>query len=224
MGIVLVVVCLGAGLNLALWAALWRKVDNLPAAFLALTRRERANGEAHALTVLQEMAAGKVAAITLSLRSLEEQHIERNRNERAEAELRARVAERRASEAVPLLGTAAELARELRRTLDELRRTLDGLGELLTILGIAGEAARGPVTAVPDSGARRTDSAARETVPVGPGPREPEMLAPVGCATTAPPGEEGADDELTVVATRPAMRPPPQLDDAGTDQPEGRPT
>ena len=120
MGIVIVIVCLGAGLNLALWAVLFRKVDDLPAAFLALARRERAEGEARALTALQEMAAARVGAITLSLQSLEEQQIERNRDERAAAEVRARVAERRVAEMVPALGAATELVREARSLVDAL--------------------------------------------------------------------------------------------------------
>ena len=126
MGIVIVFVCLGAGLNLALWAVLWRKVDDLPAAFLALARRERAEGEARALTVLQEMAAARVGAITFSLRALEEQH-DRAQPRRARRGGAARPRGRAArAEAAPVLGAASELVRELRRTLDELRRTLEG--------------------------------------------------------------------------------------------------
>ena len=120
MGIVIAIVCLGAGLNLVLWAVLRRKIDELPAAFLALARRERAEGEARALTALQEMAAARVGAITLSLHALEEQQIERNRDERAAAEVRARVAERRAAEVVPPLGAASELVREARSLVDAL--------------------------------------------------------------------------------------------------------
>ncbi len=138
MGIVTWVVCIGAGVNLALWAVLWRKVDELPAVFLALARRERAEGEARALTVLQEMAAAKVGSIVLSLRSLEEQQIERNRDERAATELRARVAERRAAEVVPAVGVAAELVRELRSLVDVLlvrtALTRDAAGEQPTLL------------------------------------------------------------------------------------------
>jgi len=129
MGIVVVIVCLGAGLNLALWAVLWRKVDDLPAAFLALARRERAEGEARALAALQELAAGRVTSITLSLQSLEEQQIERNREERAAAEMRARVAERRALDAMPLLGTATDLLREARALVEALHEQLSAAEE-----------------------------------------------------------------------------------------------
>ena len=242
MGLVILFVCLGAALNLALWATLWRSVAGLPAAFLALARRERAEGEARALTVLEEMAARRVGAITSSLQALEEQQIERNRNEIAAAEVRARVAERRATDAAPVLGAASELVRELRRTLDELGRTLEGLGGLLSVVQVASDMAlaAAPATPMPDSGARRTggmggtQAAARETVPAGPASdrRTLETAPPPGCALSLiPPGEEDADDDCTLVATRPAIRPPPQLDDAGSgegrpgrpgDQPEGR--
>jgi small-conductance mechanosensitive channel len=120
MEIVIVIVCVGTGLNLALWGALCRRLDRLPAAFLARARRERREGEARALAVLQEEAAAKVGAITTSLRALEEQHEARSRDERAAAELRARVAERRAQEAAPALVPAVELVRELRAMIDRL--------------------------------------------------------------------------------------------------------
>jgi hypothetical protein len=240
MGLVILFVCLGAALNLALGAALWRSVAGLPAAFLALARRERAEGEARALTVLEEMAARRVGAITSSLQALEEQQIERNRNEIAAAEVRARVAERRATDTAPVLAAASELVRELRRTLDELGRTLEGLGGLLAVVQVASDMAHAaPATPMPDSGARKVageggaQAAARETVPAGPASdrRTLETAPPPGCALSPiPPGEED-DDDCTLVATRPAIRPPPQLDDAGSgegrpgrpgDQPEGR--
>ncbi len=149
MGLVILFVGAGAALNLALWVALWRKVDELPAAFLALARRERADAEARALTVLQEMAAARVTSITLSLQSLEEQHIERNRNERAEAEVRARVAERRAHDTGTALAPAGALVREL-------RATLDALGELpRRPPGLPGGARRRP-------GRRRAHGGARD--------------------------------------------------------------
>ena len=117
---VIAVVFLCAGLNLVLWGALYRKLAGLPGAFLAQARRERTEGEARAMAVLQETAAAKVGSITLSLRSLEEQTLARHRDERAAVELRARVAERRGSETLPALGAAQDLVRELRSVLDTL--------------------------------------------------------------------------------------------------------
>ena len=117
---VIAVVCLCAGLNLALWGALYHKLAGLPAAFLAQARRDRSEAEGRAMVVLQEAAASKVGGITLALRALEEQTLARHRDERAAAELRARVAERRASEALPALGAAQDLVRELRSVLDTL--------------------------------------------------------------------------------------------------------
>jgi hypothetical protein len=121
MEIVIAIVCVSAGLNLALWGALWNKLAGLPAAIQAEVRRERREGEARALTVLQEAAAARVGSITLALRSLEEQESARHRAELGAAETRARVAERRVSEVLPALGAASDLVRELRALLDWVR-------------------------------------------------------------------------------------------------------
>jgi hypothetical protein len=117
---IIVVVCVGAGFNLALWGALCRKLAGLPAAFRAQVRRERSEGEGRAMAVLQEAAAAKVGSITLALRALEERAVARHRDEVAALEVRARVAERRALEVVPPLGAAVELVRALRSALDAL--------------------------------------------------------------------------------------------------------
>ncbi len=68
--------------------------------------------------MLQEAVAAKVGAITTF--ALEEQHEARNRDQLAAAELRARMTERRALEALPALGPAVDLVRELRRLVDHL--------------------------------------------------------------------------------------------------------
>ena len=120
MGTVIVIVCLGAALNLALFVALHRRLDALPARVLALAKAERAEGEARALASLGEAASAKVATITLSLRGYEEQIADRAREALAAAEIRARLAERRSNDAATALGAASQLVRELRRMLLDL--------------------------------------------------------------------------------------------------------
>jgi hypothetical protein len=146
MEIVIAIVCVGAGLNLALWGALWNKLAGLPAAIQAEMRRERREGEARALTVLQEAAAAKVGSITLALRSLEEQESARHRAELGAAELRARLAERRAAEVAPVLGAASDLVRDLRTLLDRVQDpdTEDETVVIAVDRGGAGSAAVGP--------------------------------------------------------------------------------
>jgi hypothetical protein len=56
----------------------------------------------------------------MSLRALEEQAAARHRDEVAAVEVRARVAERRASETLPALGAALDLVHELRSMLDAM--------------------------------------------------------------------------------------------------------
>jgi hypothetical protein len=114
MGIVILLLCLSAALNLALWAAFWRLINGMPLRIFGLSRQERAADEAHALAVLEAAAAARINVLTLSLRSYEEQLAERSREAVAAAELRARVAEGRSTAAVSALGAASQLVGELR--------------------------------------------------------------------------------------------------------------
>jgi hypothetical protein len=120
MGIVILIVCLSMALNLALWSALYRVLDGVPLRIFSLSRQDRAADEAHALAVLEAAAAARVNVLTLSLRSYDEQLAERSREAVAAAELRARVAERRSTDAVSALGAASALVRELRTLVTDL--------------------------------------------------------------------------------------------------------
>jgi len=108
--------CMGiaAGLNLVLVLALHRRLDGLPSRVVNLAARERADGERKGMSALQEMAAARVGAIVKSLRQHEEQVAASFRSQVAEAEVRAHIAERQASEAGVALSTAVVLVRELR--------------------------------------------------------------------------------------------------------------
>jgi len=138
------ILCGGLALVVVLLVAIYRRLGALPIALRAQVKRERAVGQAQALTALQEAAAAKVGPITASIRAYEEGAATRYREEVAAAEVRARMAERRASNAVPVLGAASELVRDLRRTLDDVL----ALGPQVAARRSAA------VTPVPDSGAR----------------------------------------------------------------------
>jgi hypothetical protein len=120
MGIVILIVCVSAGLNLALWGALYRLVDGLPLRLALLLKERRAADEAHALAVLEAAASAKVHAQTLSLRAHDEELAQRHRDAVAAAELRAHVAERRSAGAVSALDAASALVRELRAIVMEV--------------------------------------------------------------------------------------------------------
>jgi hypothetical protein len=117
MGIVILLLCLSAGLNLALWGALYRAVDGLPFRIFNLARKERAADEALALTVLQEAAAAKVGPLVQGIRAYHDQLDAGLRAQIAEAEVRARVTERRSSDAGVALSTASALVCDLRELL-----------------------------------------------------------------------------------------------------------
>ena len=122
MGLVIVIVVVGTGLNLALWCALYVRFDGLPLRIWSMARRERTEGDGPALTLLQEGTAAKVGAIVKSLRDHEEHVAASFRAQVADAEVRARVAERQSSEAGVALSAATGLVRELRQLLDGERR------------------------------------------------------------------------------------------------------
>jgi hypothetical protein len=123
MGAVIVIVCVGAGLNLALWGALYVRLDGLPMRIWSMLRKERSEGDSRALTLLEERAAVKVGAIVESLRMYEEHVVEGYRAQVAEAQVRARIAERQSSDAGVALSAASVLVRELRGLLDGTRAT-----------------------------------------------------------------------------------------------------
>ena len=115
MEIVIVIVCLSAGLNLALWGTLHRKVDRLPGTLWKLVQRDRAADQKHALDVLQEAAASRVGGLVVGLKTYHDDLGVILQQQIAEAEVRARISERRSSEAGVALSTAVVLVRELRR-------------------------------------------------------------------------------------------------------------
>jgi hypothetical protein len=118
MGIVIAIVCVATGINLALWGALYARLDGLPLRVWSMLKKERTDGEGAALTLLQERTAAKVGAIVKSLRDYDEHVAAGYRAQVAEAQVRARIAERQSSEAGVALSAASALVRELRGLLD----------------------------------------------------------------------------------------------------------
>jgi ferredoxin len=192
--------CIGAGVCLALWAVVYRKVAATPRTVWEIVRQERAAEVPRAQSALQEAAAVRVGAIVKSLRDHEDQVAASYRAQLADAENRARVIERRASDAGVALGAASELVREVRSLRDELRAL---------ILLSAPQPAPGPAGGDPDR---------RETTEL---PRPPPGLTPPGSAAVLPSGpaltaaglgprpSQRPGPRPTLLGIRPALTPPP---------------
>src|SRR5262245_1107083 len=101
---------------------------SLSSRLAARARRERPQAQAEGVRALQGAAAAAVGPVTASLKQLEEQMETRHRDELAAVELRARVAQRRAAETVPLLTAATETVREMRAAVDGLAAVVGRLG------------------------------------------------------------------------------------------------
>jgi hypothetical protein len=123
MDIVTLCLCAGLAVTLALVFALHRRLDGLPLRIWSIAKKERAQDEGAAVTALQEATAARVGPIVSSLRTYHEQLAASSRAQVADAEMRARVAERRSSDAGVALDAASALVRELRALRDaELAR------------------------------------------------------------------------------------------------------
>ena len=125
MRIEIVTVCLGAALNLTLWGALYNKLRALPLDVWKVAQRNRVADETRALDVLQAAAASRLGGLLIGVRTYHEQLGGLVRAQLAEAEVRARVSERRASEAGAALGEASALVRDLRALAEDLPSLLD---------------------------------------------------------------------------------------------------
>ena len=206
----LIEMCVGAGLCLASWAVIYRKVATLPRTVWEIVRQERAAEAARAQTALQEAAALRVGAITLSLREHEEALTAGLRAQIADADNRARVIERRASDAGVALSTATELVRESRALRDGLRGQVAATApppaadqretiELPKLAPEAVETTRKPEGSAPASRERRSP---RGTA---------EGLAPPGSAVVLPsePAMKAAG-----LGPRPTSRPAPRSEPA----------
>jgi hypothetical protein len=189
---------LGAALALTflLLLDLRRRLDGLPARIWSIAKQERDRDEKKAATALTEAAAAKVISITAALRVYEEELAARSRLSLADAEKRARIAERRLSDAGAALDAATALVRELRAVLDQAR------------------AAAPPAPAEPDPDTRATVEMPWRAAPPAPGEsrdsEEPEELTTVATrpVAIAPPGSaeplSPEPAQLAAGLTRPA--------------------
>jgi hypothetical protein len=218
-------VCVGAGVGLVLWAVLHRKVAEVPRVVWEIVRQERAAEAARVQAAWQEATALKVGAIVRSLREHEEQSAAGLRAQIADAENRARVTERRASDAGVALSTASELVRESRALRDELRALVAMASppaaprvagddretvEVPKLVPEAMETARKSEGAAPASRERRSPGLA----PPGsaaPLPSEPAMKAAgLGPRPSSRPGPKDAPARKpTLLGIRPPLTPPP---------------
>jgi hypothetical protein len=213
MGTVIVIVCVGAALNLTLWGALYRKLHGLPLDVWKVAQRSRTVDETRALDVLQAAAASRLGGLVIGVQTYHEQLAGLVRAQVAEAEVRARVTERRAADAGIALDAASALVRDLRTLAEDLPSLID---RRAMQTGIAlGEAAARKVGPEPQLlPAPETDD--RDTVEMPPGAvvpetlRKPDRPAPTSRQRplTAPPepiDEErvSGDEELTRVQSHP---------------------
>jgi hypothetical protein len=78
----IVIVCAGAALNLALWAALFHRLGDVPRSVWKIVRHRRTEDEARALDVLQAAASSRLGGLVIGVQTY---HDEIVRLARAEA-------------------------------------------------------------------------------------------------------------------------------------------
>lgn len=100
-----------------LWV-LHRRVNELPLATWSVVKDMRAEDQAKALDALEEAAASKVPALVAEIRSYHDELEASLRGHAANAEMRARVIERRSLEVGVALGEASRLLSQLRAIVD----------------------------------------------------------------------------------------------------------
>jgi hypothetical protein len=185
MDTVTVVLCAGLALALALLIAAHRRLDALPLRIWSIAKKERVQDEGAAVTALQEATAARVGPIVTSLKAYHEQIAATFRAQVADAQMRARIAERRSSEAGVALRTASELVREARALRDDLAGLLPA--------GVA--PARVPAAAPAE---------ARGAALLPPAPRAPDADSEDSGAWPNELRPSDADGEHTRVGPRPA--------------------
>jgi hypothetical protein len=120
----IVIAVVSAMLNLALWGAVYHKLRHLPPSVWRVAQLERLAEAARALDTLQAMAAARLGALLVGVQTYHSEMATLLNAERAAADVRARILERRASEAGIALDTATTLVREVRALLEHLEAPL----------------------------------------------------------------------------------------------------
>jgi hypothetical protein len=98
-----------------------RKLDGIPRAAWSLAKKEREAEVPKALDAMKEAVASRVGGSVVAIQRYEESIAESFRAQIAEAEMRARMSERRAADTATALQAATALVRELREALDAAR-------------------------------------------------------------------------------------------------------
>ena len=211
MGTVILIVSLGAALNLALWGALFHRVGTVPRSVWKIAQRSRTEDESRALDVLQAAAASRLGGLVIGVQTYHEQLAGLVRARVAEAEVRARTTERCAADAGIALDAASALVRDLRTLAEDLPSLIDRRA-LQTGMAIGEAAARKvePEPQLPPAPVERDTVEMPRGARVPETPRNPDRQAPTSRQRplTAPPeplDEErvSGDEELTRVQSHP---------------------
>jgi hypothetical protein len=206
-------IVLGLALTPALLVALYRRLGDLPLAVSAAAQRDRARTEARtqaiALDSMAEAVAAKSGQAVIATQSYQEQTAESLRCQIAEAETRARVAERRAAEAVKALSAAAELVRELHGALDTALGLARELRELHLAASSVVKTGPDPAPGCAQKNDADSDDGERKTTEVpGPPSHEGAPAPPASTAEARSTDRTSFDDsDETMVAGRAATLP-----------------
>jgi hypothetical protein len=203
---VIALILFGVGL-LAAFATLraqQRKLEELPAALGALLHKEQTAAEQQAFVRLKE-----ISVLADGIREYHQQLAASLTAQREDAEIRARMVERRASEARVALDAASQLTGQLRAVLDQATAPkAHGADD-----PHASTTRRPPAVAPPASAAPLTAEPAQVAAGLGPRPQSarphplPKRATLLGIRPPPPTTSEGdrpSEEELTQVVTRPA--------------------
>ncbi|MFO0758418.1 MAG: hypothetical protein U0359_18140 [Byssovorax sp.] len=187
------------------------RIDGLPRRLLGVMKQERAREDGQAQSALLEAAGQKVHPLVSGMKSVHDQMVASLRAQIAEAEARARAAERQAQDLSVYLDAASTLVAELRTLRDALRAPAEAPGRSARI------EPRRPTVEESDGG--DADQRATVELPRVPSPRapavssEPAMVAARLVPRSAP---------RTAPSDAPAARSGSRLGDARRE-PEGTP-
>jgi hypothetical protein len=186
-------------------------------------QKERTRTERQALDAMAEAVAAKSGQAVIALTTYQEQMTENLRAQVAEAETRARVAERRVAETGRGLGALAEIARKLHSALESAERLADVgrelHGALDTALGLARElrdlhigtsvgTSVVAVTAILPPGPDSADDGDRQTAELSPTEGAPAPLPSTAEGAAAGGDRKSFDDsDETMIAGRRATLP-----------------
>jgi hypothetical protein len=203
MDIVTVVLCAGLAFTLALLITAHRRLDGLPLRIWSIAKKERAQDEGAAVTALQEATAARVGPAVSSLKAYHEQIAATFRAQVADAQMRARIAERQSSEAGVALRAASELVREARALRDDLAQLVHGTAVPEPAPTTAPAETHGAPVLPPEPG---TSGSRKLTVPDA--GRAPDADSEDSGAWTHPARPSDADGEHTRVGPRPSPEQP----------------